>query len=481
MYSKSHDVFVDLAKIGPTKSRSKDASPFAVAQTVIPTRSSKYDHPDGTKSKYLLDARLTVVEDVAQSLKKDRKRKRKDHDDDIEGRYIRSLALEEALEEEKLNLATEDSNSTQRKSAHLRDAASHVESLALNGLKTGKEGVESVCEKPLQHETIMLNREDTELEKSSRTVFLANVCTSTIKSRAAKKTFMDHLSSCVSSLPESSTHHAVESLRFRSTAYTDSGIPRKAAFIRKELMETTAKSTNAYAVYTTQAAAREATKRLNGTVVLGRHLRVDSVAHPSKQDHRRCVFVGNLGFVSDTTAMDDARDGTPQSKPRRGREPADVEEGLWRHFEKVGTVESVRVVRDKITRIGKGFAYVQFVDANAVEKALLLNEKKFPPMLPRILRVTRAKNVTKIKIAQRDRGRRPVKKPAAKKGPKSEVDKPSQGLDSLLGKANKLLGCAGAAQINRMPGSTERRKKSTRSSKRRAEHHKSKTRQPKSS
>jgi nucleolar protein 12 len=103
------------------------------------------------------------------------------------------------------------------------------------------------------------------------------------------------------------------------------------------------------------------------------------------------VFVGNLSFVDEETSNDAA--GEEQTKPRRpkAKVPADTEEGLWRTFSKAGKVESIRVVRDKETRIGKGFAYVQFSDENGVEAALLMNDKKFPPMLPRKLRVMRAK------------------------------------------------------------------------------------------
>ena len=124
-------------------------------------------------------------------------------------------------------------------------------------------------------------------------------------------------------------------------------------------MDTTTHSTNAYAVYTTKVACREAAKRLNGTTVLDRHLRVDQVAHPAKTDHKRCVFVGNLDFVDDDSNIrEDAEDR--KAKKSKSRKPADVEEGLWREFSKVGTVESVRVIRDQKTRVGKGFAYVQF-------------------------------------------------------------------------------------------------------------------------
>ena len=74
---------------------------------------------------------------------------------------------------------------------------------------------------------------------------------------------------------------------------------------------------------------------------------MDCVAHPAEIDHRRCVFVGNLGFVDVDTNIKAAEGKRNSDPPRRAKEPADVEEGLWRQFEKAGTVESVRVVRDK--------------------------------------------------------------------------------------------------------------------------------------
>jgi nucleolar protein 12 len=137
-------------------------------------------------------------------------------------------------------------------------------------------------------------------------------------------------------------------------------------------MEATTKSTNAYVVYSTAFAAREAAKKLNGTMVLDRHLRVDGVAHPAKTDHRRCVFVGNLGFVDDESMMDQGG----ENERKRSKIPSDVEEGLWRQFSKAGTVESVRVVRDEKTRVGKGFAYVQFlVGLNRFFTIIITNQK----------------------------------------------------------------------------------------------------------
>lgn len=82
-------------------------------------------------------------------------------------------------------------------------------------------------------------------------------------------------------------------------------------------------------------------------------------------------------------------------------------------------------------------------DANSVEKALLYHEKKFPPMLPRILRVTRAKNTKNTKntasgkevLFSRNEG-------STKFRPKIASQ-----VQSLTGRAHKLLGRAGAAKI----------------------------------
>lgn len=209
------------------------------------------------------------------------------------------------------------------------------------------------------HESLAPSKDAVELEKASRTVFLANVSSLAISSKSAKKSLLAHMASFFVDIPaaaEGKPAHKVESIRFRSTAYAGTSLPKKAAFVKKELMPATTKSTNAYVVYSNAYAAREAAKRLNGTIALDRHLRVDSVAHPAKVDHRRCVFVGNLGFVDDESMLEQGG----ENERKRSKIPSDVEEGLWRQFGKAGKVESVRVIRDEKTRVGKGFAYVQF-------------------------------------------------------------------------------------------------------------------------
>ena len=279
--------------------------------------------------------------------KSGRKRKRKDAEDSLEGRYMSQLAKEETKDgQNRARNKRQKMEIPRRGIADIGFSGEGGESTLESDIATGGEEEFAVGDVP-QHESLVMSRADLDLEKSSRTVFLANVSTMAIKSKKARKTLMDHLASFMSSMPANNSGHEIESLRFRSTAFATSGIPKKAAFVRKEIMDATTKSTNAYAVYTSQVAAREAVARLNGSVVLDRHLRVDSVAHPAKIDHRRCVFVGNLGFVDDETNVQAAQNDDINKRPRKPKEPADVEEGLWRQFEKAGTVESVRVVRDK--------------------------------------------------------------------------------------------------------------------------------------
>ena len=275
-----------------------------------------------------------------------RSRKRKEIDD-LESRYMRQLASAEVNADQ--SRSRSGSNKRQKLETHggsgavIRSPNDGCESTSDPDTVTSGEEESAVGDVP-QHESLGMSNAGLDMDKSSRTVFLANVSTMAMKSKKAKRTLMDHLTSFIPSLPVKHGRHGIESLRFRSTAFAVSGIPKKAAFVRKEIMDTTTKSTNAYAVYTTQLAARTAVASLNGSIVLDRHLRVDSVAHPAKIDHRRCVFVGNLGFVDEETNPKSAQHEQINKRPYKAKKPADIDEGLWRQFENVGIVEGVRVV-----------------------------------------------------------------------------------------------------------------------------------------
>ncbi|KAL4911860.1 hypothetical protein BDW62DRAFT_195994, partial [Aspergillus aurantiobrunneus] len=336
-----------------------------------------------------------TLEDAVQAVTEPPSRKRKRAAaDDLEDLYMRRLAKEEQKEQKKrragLSVSPEEDN---------KDDENEVPQSEDESDESDEDEDEDVGAP--KHEALAGDDDNDELIKSNRTIFVGNVSTKAITSKSAKKEFMKHLSSFLSALPESTVPHKIDSIRFRSTAFANGGkIPKRASFAKREIHDDTTPSTNAYVIYSTAQAAKKAPAALNGTTVLDRHLRVDNVAHPSKVDHKRCVFVGNLDFIDNETGTEEGE------KKKKNRAPADVEEGLWRTFNahtkgsksgapSRGSVESVRVVRDRSTRVGKGFAYVQFYDQNCVEEALLLNEKKFPPMLPRKLRVVRAKKITK--------------------------------------------------------------------------------------
>ena len=397
--------------------------------------------PDGQVESSIQQAADQSEDGDAKSM---RKRKRKPAGEELEDVYMGKLAREE--EKEAQRLAAERTAKRQKSEAPAEAADdSDEDEEAVEGADADADGadVEDEDDKdaispPPKHET--QQQADDDLSKANRTVFLSNVSTDAISSKTSRKTLLKHLGSFFDKLTAPKTgevKHKVESIRFRSTPYA-SAIPKKAAFAKKELMDATTKSTNAYAVYSSPILAREAAKRLNGSIVLDRHIRVDEVAHPAKVDNRRCVFVGNLGFVDDESNIQDANEDDGREKRKRGKEPADIEEGLWRTFGKCGKVESVRVIRDSTTRVGKGIAYVQFEDENAVEAALLYNEKKFPPMLPRKLRVSRAK-------AQKRNPKPGSDRPAARQVNTGGYQRKITAEEaSKLGRASKLLGRAGA-------------------------------------
>lgn len=384
-----------------------------------------------------------------------RKRKSKSDDEEIEDVYMRRLAREEAKE---AAVAAAERAAKRRKVLETSNGVGEEDEDEGGELEAASEdyfdeneredAADDEMSPPPRHETEQAA--DVELAKANRTVFLGNVSTAAISSKAARKVLIDHLKSIFKSLPQpkdGEPKHGIESIRFRSTPYA-TAIPKKASFARKEVMDATTKSTNAYAVYSSPLLAREATNQLNGTVVLDRHLRVDSVAHPAPVDHKRCIFVGNLGFVDDESNIQAANEEEGREKRKRTKQPGDVEEGLWRTFGKCGTVESVRVIRDSTTRVGKGIAYVQFDDGNAVEAALLYDGRKFPPMLPRKLRVSRAKAPKRNATAGSGR-------PAA-----SGYQRKVSGEEATkAGRARKLLERGTAAQQRGQPGREGMRKR----------------------
>ena len=148
----------------------------------------------------------------------------------------------------------------------------------------------------------------------------------------------------------------------------------------------------------------------------GQVLRVDLALAAKSHDHRRAVFLGNLDFKVQ-------------------------EDEVRAVFSKCGEVESVRLVRDASTGIGKGFGYVNFVAAEAVELALRLVNQVVGGRKVRVTRAVRKVKAGKVMGPQTGKkegkaGKAPGK--AEVKGKKAKSSSRSQGHDKRSRNFRKL-------------------------------------------
>ncbi len=122
-------------------------------------------------------------------------------------------------------------------------------------------------------------------------------------------------------------------------------------------------------------AARTAVKVADGSVFMGRTIRVDSAVKGKEKgaadaemagDPKATVFVGNLDFASkeeDLRAFFEALMVQEKGAPGEGdEEDEEGEEGKGKEVKRKSKawVRRVRIIRDKDTLLGKGFGYVQF-------------------------------------------------------------------------------------------------------------------------
>ena len=122
-------------------------------------------------------------------------------------------------------------------------------------------------------------------------------------------------------------------------------------------------------------AAQTAARECDGTNFMDRLLRVDVVGKSSAGgldgDPKLTIFVGNLDFASKEEDLREFFEGVvstergeppPQLEDTESEEDEDEDEGEQNHSVKKERtwVSRVRIVRDRETQLGKGFAYVQF-------------------------------------------------------------------------------------------------------------------------
>ncbi|GBE84863.1 hypothetical protein BKA93DRAFT_827131 [Sparassis latifolia] len=178
-------------------------------------------------------------------------------------------------------------------------------------------------------------------------------------------------------------------------------------------------------------AAKTAAELCDGTVFMERTLRADRVGrdseHPGKNgdiagDPKTTVFVGNLDFASKEEdlrvffeALVSAERGPPPEGGDSGEEDEEDEDEDTK-IENARTlkprtwVKRVRIIRDQDTQLGKGFAYVQFIDRECVDEILALEQDRLK-FAKRKLRAQRCKIPPGSKVTTRPA--RPLKSSTA--------------------------------------------------------------------
>lgn len=210
----------------------------------------RQSHEDSTR-----DSRMEVdgddAEDMAEPVTQPtKKRKRKEREeeskvDELESRYMDKVYIKISKTQKPEITAAETSTST-----------------ALTLPQTNED--EEIDPELLQHETLTPNSDAAE-----KTIFLSNVPVKVLTSKPLLKSLKKLFS----------TYGDIVSIRFRSIAFSEGG-PRKLAFVTKKL-HSERDSLNAYIVYQRAESVDDAVQALNGLLWEGKHLRVDSVSHPT--------------------------------------------------------------------------------------------------------------------------------------------------------------------------------------------------------
>ncbi|XP_036133615.1 RNA-binding protein 34 [Molossus molossus] len=220
-----------------------------------------------------------------------------------------------------------------------------------------------------QRKKIQINQEEERL-KNDRTVFVGNLPI-TCNKKKLKSFFKEY--------------GPIESVRFRSVIPAEGTMSKKLAAIKRKI-HPDQKNINAYVVFKDERAATKALNRNGAQIADGFRVRVDLASETSSRD-KRSVFVGNLPYKVEDSAVED-------------------------HFLDCGNIVAVRIVRDQLTGVGRGFGYVLFENTDAVHLALKLNNSE---LMGRKLRVMRSMNKENIKQNS---------KPSLK-----NVSKPKKGLN----------------------------------------------------
>ncbi|KAM9702302.1 RNA-binding protein 34 isoform 2-T2 [Dama dama] len=201
---------------------------------------------------------------------------------------------------------------------------------------------------------IQINQEEERL-KNERTVFVGNLPVTCNKKIPAEGTLSKKLA-------------AINRVRLLAIPWTAARQPPLSTGFSRRKIHPDQKNINAYVVFKDESAATKALERNGAQFAEGFRVRVDLATETSSRD-KRSVFVGNLPYKVEESAVE-------------------------KHFLACGNVVAVRIVRDQVTGVGRGFGYVLFENTDAVHLALKLNNSE---LMGRKLRVMPSVHKEKLK------------------------------------------------------------------------------------
>ncbi|KAK2463388.1 hypothetical protein APHAL10511_004614 [Amanita phalloides] len=156
-------------------------------------------------------------------------------------------------------------------------------------------------------------------------------------------------------------------------------------------------------------AAHIAARLCDGTAFMDRLLRVDVVGKTSIGDSdidpKLTIFVGNLDFASkeedlrvffEGVVLKERGEPPPQPEDQGDDGDDDGHSGTVKKTR--AWVTRVRIIRDRETQLGKGFAYIQFADRECVDEILALEEGKLK-FAKRKLRAQKCKTIRGASIS----------------------------------------------------------------------------------
>ncbi|CAI5447433.1 unnamed protein product [Caenorhabditis angaria] len=184
----------------------------------------------------------------------------------------------------------------------------------------------------------------------------------------------------------------IDSVRLRNVIPKNAKISKRIAHLTGKFSEKQTSLT--FYVKFVDAESVEKSLKLNGTKIEEHTIRVDKCGQKKEFGKDLAVFVGNLPF--------------------------DISEDALHDFftAQIGPVDAVRIVRDKETGQGKGFAFVNFKDDSSTSLALSMEKIEMEKREIRITKVMKKGQINKISNAKKKNANANNKKAAATKDAK---------------------------------------------------------------